>query len=271
MSAPEFKKFPTSLRHCNNCKLLYRHPTTSEHESKAFYEKEYYQPGLTTDLPNSEALKKLIKSNFAGSEKDFSRWLPLIHSISKKLNKKIRVLDYGANWGYTAHQLNEQEYIEDALAYEYSSVRSAFGAKNLNIKYVNENEFSQDFDLVFSSHAIEHMHNPSIFKKHMDKLLPIGGYCIVTCPNGSLTAMINKSSGWRKLWGEAHPNFISDEFLLNQFNNYEGAIFREDLSDLKNFDYLNHLSTPPASFLPISSNLIGVFRRTTLGSNPGSH
>lgn len=257
----EFLKFPTSLRSCNDCGILYRHPTTLEDESKKFYESEYAQTGLTTDLPSAQALKSLLDKNFSGSEKDFSRWVPLINEIADQMGRKIRVLDYGANWGYTIYQLNKLNYVDVAIGYEYSDSRREFGERNLGVSYISDSKFTNDFDLVFSSHVIEHMHNPSLFKGNMDKLLKRGGFVVVTCPNGSLSAFMKNPSTWRRLWGLVHPNFISDLYLIKQFHDYEGNVFEEDSRNPESVIDLSSLSKPPSSRLPTSSNLIGVFRK----------
>jgi hypothetical protein len=261
INSKEFLKFPTSLRFCNDCSILYRHPTTLEIESKKFYENEYVQTGLTTDLPTSQTLDSLIQKNFSGSEKDFSRWVPLIEKIANKLGRNIRALDYGANWGYTVHQLNKLDCVDVAIGYEFSDARREYGEKKLGIKYISEAEFSNDFDLVFSSHVIEHMHNPSLFKIHMDKLLKISGFIVLTCPNGSMSAMVQNPKGWRSLWGQVHPNFISDLYLVKQFHDYEGNVFEEDLSKSENMIDFEILSNPPSSRMPASGSLIGVFRK----------
>lgn len=261
LGSSEFKKGPTCLRHCSECKLLYRHPITIESESKNFYEQEYTEPGLTTDLPTAKELAPLLASNFCDSEKDLSAWIPLFKRISTKLNRKIRILDYGANWGYTVYQLNQLDFVEFAAAYEYSEVRASYGKGHLGVTYIDESQFSNDFDVVYSSHVIEHMHNPKLFETHVDKLINDEGYCIVACPNGSMTGLLANPTVWKYLWGKVHPNFISDEYLLNIFSDYEGAVF-DAPSGLVTYDYLDHLDYPPVSTLPKTAFLLGVFRRT---------
>ena len=262
LNSKEFKKYPTSLRSCNDCSLLYRHPTTLEEESKKFYEDEYVEKGLTTDLPNTATLRNLMKSNFSKTEKDFSKWVPLIECIANKMGKKIRVLDYGANWGYSVYQLNKLDCVDEAVGYEYSDIRRKYGENNLNVKYICEAEFTNNFDLVFSSHAIEHMHNPSVFRAHIDSLMASRAFTILTCPNGSMGALFQHPNLWRHYWGEVHPNFISDSYLLKQFNDYEGAVFNCDElgNEIVDLLHIDQLTKPPVSYLPTTGNLLGIFR-----------
>jgi predicted SAM-dependent methyltransferase len=91
-----------------------------------------------------------------------------------------------------------------------SRPRRAFGDKNLGIKYVNNPAcLNVSVDLLFSSHVIEHMSNPDNFKKCADIVLKPDSVILLTCPNGSDSARL--TLGWSKLWGEVHPNFISDQ------------------------------------------------------------
>lgn len=256
-----FSKFPTSLRNCQNCNLLYRFPTTLESESLRFYELEYSQPGLTTDLPDKATLSNLVSKDFIGSEKDFSVWIPLLKTLSMVIGRKIRVLDYGANWGYTVYQLNKLDFITECIGYEYSKVRSNFGKNELGIAYVKEEDFTRTFDVVFSSHVIEHMHNPSIFRAHMDLLLIDGGFVVLTCPNGSLTGTVDHSNSWRRLWGQVHPNMISDSFLLKLFRGYKGSVTDEDLSDISIKELLDSCLTSLSSHMPTTENLIALMKK----------
>jgi hypothetical protein len=256
-----FSKFPTSLRNCQNCFLLYRFPITLQSESLRFYELEYSQPGLTTDLPDKETLSNLLANNFLNSEKDFSIWIPLLKRLSVVIGRKIRVIDYGANWGYTVYQLSKLDFISECVGYEYSKVRSNFGKNKLGINYIDEHDFNGTFDVVFSSHVIEHMYNPSIFREHMDSLLTNSGFVVLTCPNGSLSGVVNHSNSWRKLWGKVHPNMISDLFLLKLFDGYNGSIQDDNLSDLSVNSLLDSCQTAISSYMPTSGNLLALIKK----------
>ena len=95
----------------------------------------------------------------------------------------------------------------------------------------------------------------------MDQLLRSDGYCILTCPNGSLSRILEYPSRWRSHWGEAHPNFITDQYIIEQFLEYEGAVFSETDSVLDGFDLADSFGGRPVSYLPTSDKLIAVCRR----------
>lgn len=255
-----FYKFPTQLRQCVNCLLFYRHPITTATESKRYYELEYTQPGLTTDLPNDEQINALIKANFKDSIKDFSHWFNLFEKIAQHKNKKLRILDYGANWGYTVFQLSNLSFVEEVVGYEYSDIRSKFGKEKLNINYIKESEFSNDFDVVFSSHVIEHMYDPAIIKRHFDELLNNDGICIITCPNGSLSRIMSNINGFRQHWGMPHPNLISDKYLQKLFADYSGVI-SSDVDPSNLYDIFKSNDSMILSDLPVDRHLLAIMSK----------
>jgi|1048.fasta_scaffold01899_2 hypothetical protein len=244
----------TTLLQCSGCYLRYRFPADSDHFSFQFYQDNYVQSGLTTDLPAKEQLAKLLQSNFTNTEKDFSGYSSILKSISNYLNRNLVILDYGANWGYTCHQFKQMEFVEAAYGYELSAPRRSYGEKNLNVAYTNEPELLKDsIDVLFSSHVIEHMSNPSLLKTCADIVLKSDGIILLTCPNGSDSARL-KNPSWSKLWNEVHPNFISDQFLCKLFSDYDGTVESDSFlkADGFNFEFQKGMS----SKLPISANLL---------------
>src|SRR4030095_3515849 len=72
------KHFLLHLRKCPDCGLLFRWPQYSAAVNAAFYQRAYVEAGLTTDLPDAAQLARLLDSNFAGTEKDFSTWIAIL-------------------------------------------------------------------------------------------------------------------------------------------------------------------------------------------------
>ena len=214
----------TNLLQCGECFMRYRFPADSADYNYQFYQDSYVQPGLTTDLPSKNELQELVLSNFANSEKDFSSYTGIFESIFQHFNRKIRILDYGANWGYSCYQFAKLEFVEKAYGYELSIPRRLFGEQNLGVQYIQDaSELEGSIDVLFSSHVIEHMSDPSILKNYADMVLKNGGIILLTCPNGSDSGRVHNTH-WSKLWGEVHPNFISDQYLCKLFSDYSGIV-----------------------------------------------
>jgi 2-polyprenyl-3-methyl-5-hydroxy-6-metoxy-1,4-benzoquinol methylase len=138
----------------------------------------------------------LLESRFVGIEKDFSSYSGIIKEISQYLGRKLTILDYGANWGYACFQFGHFDEVEDVYGLELSQPRREFGEANLGVKYINNpSELDASVDLVFSSHVIEHMSNPSMIKECADKVLKSDGVILLTCPNGSDSAHFLRHHG----------------------------------------------------------------------------
>lgn len=251
----------TNLLQCSSCYLRYRFPTDSKELNYKFYQYDYVQPGLTTDLPGKEQLQHLMQTNFANTEKDFSVYANLLAAASIHLKRKLSILDYGANWGYTCFQFKRMNFVENAYGHELSLSRRLYGEENLHVDYINDAfELKGKIDLVFSSHAIEHMSNPSTLKSVADTVLKGDGMILITCPNGSDSARhVNRS--WSKLWGEVHPNFISDQYLCHLFSDYSGIVTNDSiLKDLEHFDF--NFGDGVSSKLPTSRSLYLIAKRS---------
>lgn len=203
----------TILRRCENCKLLFRTPTTTIEENAAFYQKDYTQ-GFTTEMPNDEKLKTCIDTKFQGTEKDYSVYINVLEGLGCKRGQKL--LDFGCSWGYGSWQLKRHGFIVES--FEISDPRADYARKKLGAKvFSNLTELSGPYDIFFSSHVLEHV--PSV-NKIIDfglSVLRPGGVFVAFTPNGSNQHRLKSPSIWHKLWGRVHPNFLDDMYYCNAF------------------------------------------------------
>lgn len=207
------KKFAHQLVECQGCRILIRFPVETSEEMSAFYQRAYQQKGLTTDLPTPEELKKLVDGRFVGSEKDASSLIDILKAL--RIPAAAKVLDYGANWGYTTYQLNLAGY--QTCAFEISESRAFFGRQlGINI-HTDLASVGDGFDVVFSSHVLEHVDNPlASLHRQMDLLGP-GGLVIGFTPNGSKARRDLDWKGFHLHWGRVHPALLSLEFIRQSF------------------------------------------------------
>jgi SAM-dependent methyltransferase len=255
------KYLVSQLRMCAACGINFRWPCDKKDTSSAVYQDSYLQPGLTTDLPQPDELAKLKEVCFRGSEKDFSSYVQFAKNVSPGNLEDLEVLDYGANWGYLVYQLRLAG-IAKALGYEVSFPRRAYGEAEVGVAYIDSPaECENQFDFVISTHVIEHVPMPSQMLQGIHSMLKPGGTLLLECPNGSLASMT--SPGWSSQWGEIHPFYISDGFLLRSLGNlgFSGMV-------LDKSDFLAMCESMPAvkilelanrnlcSRLPISSTLV---------------
>lgn len=207
-------KFPYQLLRCCGCAILTRFPTESPAAMSAFYETEYSQQGLTTDLPTDSDLAALLNSNFEGSEKDARSVIDLFRELH--LKPSARICDYGANWGYMTLQFLRAGY--DAVGYEISRNRASF-AQKFNVKIETELNFPPgSFDAVFSSHVLEHVPDPLNVIRSQLALVRPGGFVIGFTPNGSEERRRTQFESFHRHWGKVHPSLLTDEFIRKNFD-----------------------------------------------------
>lgn len=234
--AVDRKGFHRLLR-CGGCGLLYRWPYETQEEMRRFYQRAYQQAGLTTDLPDADTLKALMQTGFQGSSKDFSRVAELLRMLSVKPGAKI--LDFGANWGYGVWQLREAGF--DVIGYELSQPRADFSA-HLGVEVLTDwPKVVQRgcFDVVFSSHVLEHTPDPADALRRQCEVLAAGGLVIAYVPNGSAHFFEAEPSAFHKLWGRVHPVMLDEVFVrktLAPLPVAVGAHRPEDLQGLLNWD-----------------------------------
>jgi 2-polyprenyl-3-methyl-5-hydroxy-6-metoxy-1,4-benzoquinol methylase len=228
------KYFLVQLRKCQNCGLMFRFPKEQPEENLKFYQSDYKE-GLTTDLPNDLELKQLLEHQFKGTVKDFSEKINLV----KSYRSKGRLLDFGCSWGYGVWQFKQAGY--DTLGFEISQPRAEFGCKYLGVNITNRLEEinnlpNETFDVIFTSHVLEHLPDISNVFKLFYRLLKTGGILALFVPNcdGCDTPTIfNKKKNFA--FGEKHTIAYDSSFLsqtLNQYN-FSVLLLKENLSELQ--------------------------------------
>lgn len=228
------RKLPHELLRCRECELVYRWPYETPEEMASFYQSNYRQRGLTTDLPDKEALARLIDCRFEGTEKDFSRVIALLRKLSVEQGAKI--LDFGANWGYGVWQLRQAGY--NAVGYEVSVARAAYG-ENLGIRIASdwsEVEAQAPYDVVFSSHVLEHTPDPARAIAKKLSVLAKGGVFVAFFPNGSDHFQNANFSAFHRLWGLVHPVMLTEHFVQHALRDYDIVIGSHSSDDMKKLD-----------------------------------
>lgn len=210
------RKLIYSFVECRECRLCYRFPYETAAELSRYYERVYEEHGLTTDLPDDRQLSALVHAAFAGTEKDFSRVVNLLRALGVVASSSV--LDFGSNWGYGAWQLARAGFSVEA--YEPAAPRAAFGARlGLTIRR-DLTEVGAPFDVVYSSHVLEHVSNPLDCLHAQIQLAKGGGFVVAHTPNGSAPFRIINFDSFHRLWGLPHPVLLTDAFLLTNFRRY---------------------------------------------------
>jgi len=200
----------------------------------AFYQEEYEQ-GFTTDLPDDATLMELLRTEFRGTEKDYSQYIAVLDALGCRAGQAL--LDYGCSWGYGSWQLMHAGYR--VKAFEISGPRCAFARKRLGVdSSTTLDEADKGFDVVFSAHVLEHL--PSIehaIRFGLEALRP-GGLWVAFTPNGSPDYRAVNPYGWHRSWGYVHPQLPDAEYYRHRFASdiFLIATIPYDLDRLKEWD-----------------------------------
>lgn len=226
----------TRLITCSKCKLNYRHPLDSAKFNEQFYNEDYVETdGMTTELPDDAQLKRLMETGFAGTSKDMSQHIKIIETVLGRL-KGVRIIDYGANWGYISYQFKQRGMLVDG--YELARNRANFGKKlGIDIK-TDENKLSDNNDIFYNSHVIEHLPSIPNMLAIAKRTLSKEGYFIALCPNGSKEFRKNHPSNFHLAWGMVHPNYLSADYYQYMFKDhpyYIGSGDPYDFIEMGNF------------------------------------
>jgi len=210
------KMLCTSLVRCSECLLQYRVPTDPPTFGEEFYQQNYSQ-GFTTDCPSDEQLKGFLGAKFAGTPKDFSGKLALLEQL--RVSKEARVLDFGASWGYGTWQFQQAGY--DTVGYEPGQSRARYAREKLGVEVTHElKDLRGPFDVVFSSHVLEHVPAPTATLRQMESWLRPGGVMIALTPNGSEAYRQKDRRGFSNHWGMVHPNYLDEQFYSLVLNRW---------------------------------------------------
>jgi 2-polyprenyl-3-methyl-5-hydroxy-6-metoxy-1,4-benzoquinol methylase len=226
------KKFFHRLMACANCELRYRYPLETPAQMARFYQSDYQTNDMATELPDAKVVQRLLQDGVAHSAYDRSWNMRVLKQLG--LRPGAKVLDFGTSWGYFTLQLKQSGF--DASGFEISVPRANF-AKNLQIDvHSDESEIARSaaehgFDIVSSTHVIEHVPRP--LEKLTEQLswVKVGGTVVASTPNGSAAAQAKSGKSFSLGWGKVHPVLLSAESVARRFPNIPLLITSDDSAE----------------------------------------
>ena len=194
----------TALLECQNCGLRFRFPKDTANRSRHFYQGEYEQ-GFTTDVPSDEQLKEMIVCRFKNTVKDYQTYIDVLRAVG--VEPGTTVLDFGCSWGYGSWQLREAGF--KVYSYEVSKRRAEFASSKLGCSIVGDELVPDPIDCFFSAHVLEHLVDPNLFWRMVERVLSPNGIVVCFLPNGdSRLEAEYGSKRYHQLWGQVHPLLI---------------------------------------------------------------
>lgn len=206
------------LRHCDACALKFRYPKDEETDANRYYQRRYRQ-GNVTDLPREEEIQRHIADRFRDSGRDLTACIGMIREIGA-LEPGGSVLDYGCSWGYGVHQLKEAGFR--AVGFEISRPRVEFGKRILKVDLTSDVSDLPDnsFDLVYSSHVLEHIPDPKTPFHHFERLLRPSGKLLLYVPNCGGRDARRFGAKWGQMINEKHVLALTAEFFQRSLPAY---------------------------------------------------
>jgi hypothetical protein len=226
------KYIVTRLFECQNCHLYFRHPKDKPAFNKRFYQQDYVEYGLTTNIPAPDLLEQYKASNFKNSGKDFSAVIDFIRMLTG--SKPIKIVDYGASWGYTSFQFKNAGFEVQSFEISKPMARQGNDLLGLTIR-TDISKLEPGNDVFFSSHVIEHLSDIHILLDAAEALILEDGFFIVYCPNGSKPFRDKYPDLFGSLWGMVHPNFLNKEFYSTIFKRNPYLIASAPYGDINIF------------------------------------
>lgn len=128
-----------------------------------------------------------------------------------------KILDVGCGTGGVLQTIKNHggdAYGIEASQGRYNLCSKLFGSlkiKNINVENLEFKTFNKKFDLIISSHVLEHCFDPIIFIKRIKYLLNDNGFIIISVPNFFTDFILNTS------FYALHMHFFTQESLTYLF------------------------------------------------------
>jgi SAM-dependent methyltransferase len=221
------KHLTVRVRRCSECLLCFTDPLYESSVLGRLYDAAYTAEGSTTSLPAPAELAALVRDGFAGSDKDFRDRIERLRALAQG----PRLLELGSSWGYFVHQARAGGF--DAVGVEIGRARREFGVRELGVPLVAElaELESRRFDVVYTSHVLEHFTDlTTIFDELHARLAP-GGLLALEVPHFDFAG---RGRAALASIGAVHPLGFTPEFFARNLprHGFELAGFFDAWSDV---------------------------------------
>jgi SAM-dependent methyltransferase len=198
------------LRKCPVCCLMFRWPKENVESSYHFYQGVYHE-GRVGNVPDAAKLEDLLAVSFAADNLDYSVRIKTVRSTSKGM----RVLDYGASWGYGVWQFQKAGF--DAVGFEVGFSRAEYGRRNLGVRIETTTSVfaANSFDVIHTAHVLEHVADLKSAFLDFHRLLKPGGVLVIFVPNAGGQSAQTLGTRWGPMVGEKHVNALTAEFFAH--------------------------------------------------------
>jgi 2-polyprenyl-3-methyl-5-hydroxy-6-metoxy-1,4-benzoquinol methylase len=180
---------------CLDCNTWYLSPRPHESALNIIYPKNYYAyvKGINKKKTNGGFVSSLINKLFKLRIRPLSKYVCL--------NSQTRWLEIGCGSGCVLESLKETYGFNGVgldLSEQAVEICRSKGFEAFNCRFEDFSLSSQEkFDVVYSSHVIEHLSSPRDYMQKVHQLLKPGGLCVIITPNTDIW----EAKLFGKYWG----------------------------------------------------------------------
>ncbi|MEW6077773.1 MAG: class I SAM-dependent methyltransferase [Thermodesulfobacteriota bacterium] len=175
------------IRECKGCGLLFNSPRIPEEQLKQLYDNNYY------------FFKRPAIDEFNRSVHIYNR---TIRRIENKISEK-RVLEIGSAKGYLLSIMQKMGW--EVKGIEISAEAARYAVEKLHVdtfhgtidQYIQSPGAFEPYPLVLAIDIIEHVPDPVLFIRHLQKIVKPGGMLIIDTPNGGSKKIGIEGSAWK--------------------------------------------------------------------------
>jgi len=136
-----------------------------------------------------EEIKKIVYEHYETSFRGRSNKRVQMLELLPSCDSETKILDYGCGYGtvskWLVDRFNCQVDAVDSSENELEKAKLAYGdIKNINFVHIEDFSFPANYyDIIVSSHVIEHVHNVGNYLYGINRMLKTDGHLLVSLPN----------------------------------------------------------------------------------------
>jgi len=209
------------LFECKGCKLVTLQPKLSENDLEKYYPEEYLSFPLS--INKEKKILKKIDRQFGVAKR--------VKRVIQKEKNPGKILDIGCATGIFLNEMQKKGW--ECFGVEPNNFAATYGKENFKLNIVNKTfektKFSDSFfDVITMWDVLEHVENPDLVVRELNRILKPGGLLVISMPNSdSLECKI-----FGKYWAgwdiPRHCNIFNAKNAVSFFSIYD--IYPEEIS-----------------------------------------
>ena len=207
------KKLLAELRRCPECRLQFRYPRDSAAHNARYYQSAY----LDWSADKNEAFAQADNPETL-REDEFAEGRRQRTALALAAKSSGTALDFGCSWGFAAGLLGEAGLA--VTGFEVSRPRAEFARHKYGLDVLTDLADlralpDKSFDLIFSSHVLEHLPDIGGTLRTLRRLVKDDGIAVFFVPNAGGEKARRLGVNWGALISKEHCLALDAAFFSN--------------------------------------------------------